>query len=122
MRRMIALAFLLASSSAPANPVMISEFAKTCAVSRSKQTLVSALVANGWKAFPTLAQSHLEHELTMVAPMLAAQGLTSDYTVYGLDAGGKHFELAVSETRKRISAGSDAEKSIDKILRANFDP
>jgi len=105
MRAMIALAFLLALSSAPANPVMISEFAKTCAASRSKQALISALAADGWKAIPALAQSHLEHELTMVAPMLEAQGLASDYTVYGLDTGGMHFELAVSETKKPIAGG-----------------
>ena len=105
MRGMIALALLLASSTAAANPVMIAEFAKTCAVARSMQMLISALAADGWKAFPSLAQSHLEQELTMVAPMLEAQGLASDYTVYSLDTGGRHFELAASETKKPIAGG-----------------
>jgi hypothetical protein len=37
--------------------------------------------------------------------MLEAQGLASDYTIYSLNDGGRHFELALSETKAPVSGG-----------------
>lgn len=100
---MIFLAILLASPLVRANPTIVSEFAKTCAVSRTKAALTSALSADGWKAFAKVAKSHLGREIALVSPMLEAQGLASDYTIFGFDDGGRHLELALSETKKPVS-------------------
>jgi hypothetical protein len=100
---MIFLAFLLASPLGALDPTIVSEFGKTCVASRTKAALTSALSTEGWKAYATMAQSHLEHEIAAVSPMLEAQGLASDYTIYSFDGGGRHLELALSETKKPMS-------------------
>jgi hypothetical protein len=100
---MIFLAFLLASPLGEPNPTMVSEFGKACVASRTKAALTSALSTDGWKAYATIAESHLEHEIAAVTPMLEAQGLASDYTIYSLDGRGRHLELALSETKKPVS-------------------
>jgi hypothetical protein len=90
-----------------ASASMVAEFHQTCVVSRSATDLKAALAKNGWKAFTSLAQSHLEREIELVTPMLDAQGLSSNYTIYGRDIGGKHFELAFSETKKPLKDDRD---------------
>jgi hypothetical protein len=82
---------------------MVSEFGSTCVASTSFEGLKGALAKNGWKAFPSVAQSHLEREIAAVTPVLEAQGLASDYVIYGHDAGGRHLELALSVTRKPLA-------------------
>jgi len=101
-----ALAFtLLPSNLALADSAgMASEFAQTCVASRSIKELRAALTKRGWKLLP-LAQSHLEREIAAVTPMLRAQGLESDFTVYGLDVGPQHLELAVSQTLQPTKSG-----------------
>ena len=85
-----------------ANLDMPSAFGQTCVASASSGDLKALLKKEGWNAFATLAQSHLEREIATVTPMLEAQGLASDYTIYHRDAGGRHLELAYSETKKPI--------------------
>ena len=99
---MIVLALLLAAPAAAADPTMVSEFAKTCVASRTKAALIDALSVHGWKAYATVAQSHLAREISLVSPMLQAQGLASDYTIYSFDRDGRHLELALSETRRPV--------------------
>src|SRR4051812_9215676 len=94
-----ALLLLRATPSTAANADMVPEFARTCVASKSIKSLKVVLAKNGWKPFASLAASHLELEIKAVTPMLNAQGLSSDYTIYGRDAKGKHLELALSETK-----------------------
>jgi len=89
--------------SAAASADMVPEFGRTCVASKSVSDLKKALAKGGWKVFASLAESHLEREISTVTPMLESQGLSSDYTIYGRDARGKHLELALSETRKPVS-------------------
>lgn len=100
----IAMASLLASATQAiaVKQDMTSEFGQTCVASKSIEELRAALRARGWKLLPSLAQSHLAREIAAVGPMLEAQGLTSNYTVYSFDDGTEQFELAVSETVKPI--------------------
>lgn len=92
-----------ANRSVAANADMIREFRHVCVASRSLKELKAALAKDGWKAFASLAQTHLEREIKAVTPILKAQGLSSYYTIYGWDAGRRHLELAVSETKKPVS-------------------
>jgi len=98
-----AMLLLRAGPSAAANADMVPEFSRTCVASKSIKDLKAALAKDGWKAFASLAASHLEREISAVTPMLDAQGLSSDYVIYGRDTGGKHLELALSETKKPVS-------------------
>src|SRR5215469_14498408 len=81
---------------------MVLEFGQTCVASKSLKDLKAALAATGWKVFASLAQSHLEREISAVTPMLEAQGLSSNYTIYSWDISGQHLELALSEAKKPI--------------------
>ena len=103
----LATAILLwhACFSSAANADMVQEFGNTCIASKSVKDLKIALAKGGWKIFVSLSQSHLEREIDAVTPMLDAQGLSSDYIIYGRDAGGQHLELALSETKKPINGG-----------------
>lgn len=92
-----------APSTVASNGDMVSEFSRTCAGSKSLKGLKDALAKGGWKLFASLAETHLEREIAAVTPMLEAQGLASDYVVYGRDAGGLHLELALSVTKRAIS-------------------
>ena len=101
---LVAVALLLrAVPSFAANADMVPEFARTCVASKSIKSLKGVLAKDGWKPFASLAESHLELEIKAVTPMLEAQGLSSDYVIYGRDAKGKHLELALSETKKPIN-------------------
>lgn len=100
---MILLVLLLASSIGAANPIIVSEFERTCVASRTRAALESALSIEGWKVYPKVAESHLAREIELVSPMLEAQGLASDYIIYSFDSESSHFELALSETRKPVS-------------------
>jgi len=82
---------------------MVSEFNRTCVASKSMNGLKDALSIGGWKAFASLAESHLEREIAAVTPMLEAQGLASDYVIYWRDSAGRRLELALSETKKAVS-------------------
>ncbi len=97
------LLLLRATPSIAANADMVPEFARTCVASKSVESLKGVLAKNGWKPFTSLAASHLELEIKAVTPMLEAQGLSSDYVIYGRDAKGKYLELALSETKKPIN-------------------
>jgi hypothetical protein len=101
---LVAIATLLAfaSQSVAATPDMVSEFGRTCAASRSSNDLKAALAKDGWNAFASVADSHLEREIASVTPMLEAQGLASDYVIYGRDAEGHHLELALSKTKAPV--------------------
>jgi hypothetical protein len=99
----IAILFLGAGHSIAANVDMVREFGRICVAPKSLKELKAALVKDEWKAFASLAQTHLEREIKAVTPMLEAQGLSSDYTIYGWDVGRQHLELAVSETKKPVS-------------------
>jgi hypothetical protein len=121
-----------ANADTAANADMVPEFSHTCVASKSIKALKDALAKNGWKAFPSLAASHLEREIKAVTPMLDAQGLSSDYVIYGRDARGKHLELALSETRKPVSGNRklvgcsmydfDATSPIDSATVSAFAP
>ncbi len=101
---LVAAALLLrAVPSSAANADMVREFGRTCVASKSIKSLKGALAKDGWKPFASLAKSHLELEIKAVTPMLEAQGLSSDYVIYGRDVKGKHLELALSETKKPIN-------------------
>jgi hypothetical protein len=101
----IAILLIHSGSSWAAEVKMVSNFHQTCVAARSLKDLKAILAKDGWKAFASLAESHLEREINLVTPMLEAQGLSSDYTIYGHDAGGRHFELALSETKKPLKDG-----------------
>jgi hypothetical protein len=128
----IAIFLLRAGPSAGANADMVPEFGHTCIASKSIKDLKDALAKDGWKVFPSLAESHLEREISTVTPMLEAQGLSSDYIIYGRDARGKHLELALSETRKPVSGDRrlvgcsmydfDATSPIDSATVSAFAP
>lgn len=98
-----AILLLQVTPSVAANANMVAEFGRTCIASKSIKDLKNALSRGSWKVFPSLAQTHLQREINAVTPMLDAQGLSSDYAIYGRDAGGKHFELALSETKRPVS-------------------
>src|SRR3954447_23862220 len=98
----MAILFVPATPALAANPDMTAEFGQTCVASKSIKHLKAALTTRGWRLLPTLSQSHLEREIAAVAPVLEAQGLSSNYTVYRLDTVTQHLELAVSETIKPI--------------------
>jgi len=99
----IAILFLGAGRSIAANADMVREFSHICVAPKSLKELKAALAKDGWTAFASLAKSHLEREIEAVTPMLDAQGLSSDYTIYGWDVGRQYLELAVSETKKPVS-------------------
>jgi hypothetical protein len=111
---------------------MVSNFRRTCVAAKSLKDLKATLSTNGWKAYASLAKSRLEREIDAVTPMLAAQGLSSNYTIYGRDVGGQHFELALSETKKPIKDGRkligcsmydfDAARPIDMATISSFAP
>ncbi len=82
---------------------MVSEFSRTCVASRSLSGLTNVLTKGGWKAFPSPAESRVANEIVAVTPMLEAQGLSSDYTIYWRKVGDRYLELAVSETKKPIN-------------------
>lgn len=123
---------LYSAPSDAANADMVSEFSKTCVAAKSQEDLKSALGIAGWKAFATLSQSHLEREIAAVTPMLEAQGLASDYTIYGWDGGSRHLELALSVTKNPIKDGRKlvgcsmydfaANTSIDSAIVSVFAP
>ena len=101
-----AILLLHACPSSAANAEMVvQEFGNTCIASKSVKDLKTALAKGGWNIFASLSQSHLEREIDAVTPMLDAQGLSSDYIIYGRDEGGQHLELALSETKKPINGG-----------------
>ena len=101
-----AIALLAAATSLPpSGDDQLSAFKQTCAVATSYTGLISTLTSDGWTAYPSPEKSHLAKELAAVEPMLDAQGLSSDYTVYAHDANGRHLELAVSKTRKPLANG-----------------
>ena len=127
-----AILLLQITPSVAANANMVAEFGRTCVASKSSTDLKNALARDSWKLFSSLAQTHLQREIKGVTPMLDAQGLSSDYVIYGRDVGGKHFELALSETKKPVIEGRrlvgcsmydfDATSPIDSALISAFAP
>lgn len=100
----IAIAVLLAPA-APAiaaSQAITAEFGQICVRSKSSRDLKAGRTTRGWRLLPTLTQSNLERVIATVTPMLEAQGLTSNYTVYSLDSASRHLELAISETVKPV--------------------
>jgi len=86
----------------PPSSDLATQFGRTCAAAKSKAGLVAALGKEGWKPYATVAESHVAREIAAVTPMLEAQGLASDYTIYWLEGAGAHLEVAISETKKPL--------------------
>jgi hypothetical protein len=95
---------MASSMAVTTTPDLLTEFSRTCVPSLSLAALSKSLAAEGWKSVPN-SDGRIAGVIAAVGPMLDAQGLSSDYTTYALDREGRHFELAVSETKKPVADG-----------------
>ena len=93
-----------ASAVTAAAPDFVTEFSRTCAASRSLAALNESVGKAGWRSIPN-SEGTIAGVIAAVGPMLDAQGLSSVYTTFALDRNGRHFELAVSETKKPMADG-----------------
>jgi hypothetical protein len=98
--------FSLLAASTPASPApnFLAEFDRTCVTARSLADLKQSLAKDGWKAIPN-SKGEIGGVIAAVEPILDAQGLSSEYQTYAMDSGDRHFELAVSETKKPVADG-----------------